>query len=362
MEKKKRVLIAPLDWGIGHATRDIPIIRELIKQGAEVVIAADNRPYELLKKEFPQLEFHRLPGYAITYQKKGSFALTVFMQVPKMFKSGFAENKWISKAVDELKIDAVISDNRYGLYTKKVPCIFMTHQIVIIMPTIFKWSEYITYLTNNRIMKNYAEIWIPDFEGEKNLSGALAHKYKKPKNAICIGPLTRFKNDTSLKKVYDILVIMSGPEPQRTLMEEMMIEQLKDLPMKSLIVRGVPEEEHSFKKISDNLETISFMTADELNKTTIQSEIIISRSGYSTIMDIAVLGKKAIFIPTPGQTEQEHLAWEFRKKKIYFAEHQHKFDIKKALEVINEYSGLDIKEDLDSVIEDRVKNLLSLIK
>ncbi len=361
MSRKKRVLIAPLDWGIGHATRDIPIIRELLEQGASVVVAADNRPYELLQKEFPQLEFVRLPGYAITYQKKGSFAFAVMMQVPKMFRSGFREHRWLKEHLESLQINAIISDNRFGLFNKKIPSVFITHQVGIIMPPVFRFAEGLTCYLNRKIINRYDECWIPDFEGENSLSGELAHKYSKPKNAFMLGPLTRFKPLADVPKQYDILVIMSGPEPQRTIMEEMMIQQLKNLPEKSLIVRGVPEESHTFQKVSDHLETISFMTADELNRAVMASSLIISRSGYSTVMDLAALGKKAIFIPTPGQTEQEHLAWEFNRRKIYYAAQQDDFNIQKAMAEVVGYSGLQLPDNWKALLKERVKALLQRI-
>lgn len=192
--QEKKILIAPLNWGLGHAARVIPIIRELLNLEAEVLMAADGRALEFLRKEFPQLNWIRLPGYDIRYQEKGSLTLQLLRQLPKIMVSFFAEQRQLEKIIQEERIDVVISDNRYGLFSKKIPCVFITHQTGIIVPKPFKWTEKIINRINHILISKFDACWIPDFEGENNLSGDLSHKYSKPPNAIFMGPLSRFSS------------------------------------------------------------------------------------------------------------------------------------------------------------------------
>jgi len=183
---KKRILVAPLDWGLGHATRCIPIIRYLVEKNCEVIIAADKRPMELLKKEFPSLEFVVMPGYNISYPKNGSMVLKMAVQVPKILKGTKQEHTQLEKIIAEEKIDAVISDNRFGLWAKKIPCVFITHQLMVKSPLGEKWIHKL----NKDYISKYSECWIPDVKN--GLSGDLGNKFKLPEHAKFIGLLSRF--------------------------------------------------------------------------------------------------------------------------------------------------------------------------
>ncbi|MFH1005032.1 MAG: glycosyltransferase family protein [Bacteroidota bacterium] len=347
-----KILVAPLDWGLGHATRCIPIIKYLLEQNCEVIICADGRALQLLQKEFSSLEFVVMPGYNISYPKNGSMILKMILQIPKILSAIKREHKLLKKIISEKKIDAVISDNRFGLWvenifssdlslteSKNVPCVFITHQIMVKSSL----GEKFIHLLNKNYISKFSECWIPDYEGENNLSGELSHKFFLPKNAKYIGALSRFASYPSVflnekEMKYEMLIILSGPEPQRTLFEKKIIEQLDMINKKVLIVQGITEK-NEMRKISENVKMISHLTSEELQKEIISSEIILSRPGYSTVMDLAVLGKKAIFVPTPGQTEQEYLANYFLEKKIAYSVTQKKFDIKTALKESDKFTG-----------------------
>ena len=199
-ERRTRILVAPLDWGLGHATRCIPIIRELLEHNTEVIIAADGRPYELLKKEFPALTSVRLPGFVIVYPEGDRIAAKIVSQIPKIIIAIFREHRALSNIIRDLKIDAVISDNRFGLFSKKIPCIYITHQIGIMMPKRLQWASRLMYYLNKALIQKYTACWIPDYAEKENLSGRLSHFYPLPKNATFIGPLTRFKKDVTIPK------------------------------------------------------------------------------------------------------------------------------------------------------------------
>jgi uncharacterized protein (TIGR00661 family) len=336
-KERKRVLVAPLNWGLGHASRMIPVIGELLRQNAEVIIAADGRPLELLKHEFPDLKKIRLPGYDITYQSAGSFAASIMGQVPKIITSYFSEKRAIDKLIEEEKIDMVISDNRYGLHTKKARCVFVTHQLAIRMPAGLKWFEPLLFQLNRHIIERYDECWIPDYGGDNNLSGELTRRFSQPANAKFIGPLTRMKKEKTKKK-YDLLFVLSGPEPQRTVLEEILRAQSAGLPLKMLMVRGIFES-HEVRRLRQDFEVVDYMTSDRLNEAIQASGLIISRPGYSTVMDLAALGSKAVFIPTPGQTEQEYLAEYLMKRGVAIAQSQKEFSLAAAVKASDSFTG-----------------------
>ena len=331
MKRKKRILVAPLDWGIGHATRCIPIIKELINQNYEVIIAADGRPMHLLKNEFPSLEMIRFSGYNIKYPTYMPMSVNMLLQIPKILWNIKKENRLLNEIIIDYKIDGVISDNRFGLYTNRVPCVFITHQLAIQSPYFAEDIQNFNYKYINR----FDACWIMD-DKENNLAGNLSKPKKIPKNSIYIGSQSRFKYQKTEKK-YDFLAIVSGPEPQRTVLEKGLTKALQKRKEKSLIVLGKPELNNT-KEIG-NLTIKSHLNAKDLNSIILSSELIICRPGYSTIMDLSKLMKKAFFIPTPGQTEQEYLAQILNEKKICYFQKQHEFDFEKGIIESQKYSG-----------------------
>ncbi|MFA6457028.1 MAG: glycosyltransferase [Bacteroidota bacterium] len=358
--KKKRILIAPLDWGLGHAARCVPIINELIAHNAEVVIAANNRPADLLKKEFPQLEHLKYPGYTIEYPVNANMAWTMFRQLPLLFKGIGQEHTMMESIVKSHGIDAVISDNRWGAYSEQVPSIFMTHQIRILLSKFLVWGQGIVDAAQHRFLKPFSEIWIPDVETGTTLSGILSHNTAVPDNAYYIGPLSRLKKITRFNKELDVLVILSGPEPQRTVFESMIVDQLKESTMRALVVRGTPERALKMK-LSDTLTLVSALTSDELSEAIASSHIIISRPGYSTIMDLSFLGANAIFVPTPQQTEQEYLANRLKAEKICYSEPQSGFSLQRAVGQFNAYTGFPQLLNDHTLLQQRIDHLLKNI-
>ncbi len=357
--KRKRILIAPLDWGLGHATQCIPLINEMIMKDVEVVVAADNRPAELLKKIFPDIEHIRFPGYTISYPVNANMAWTIFRQLPKIFKGIIEEHTLLKSIINEKKIDAIISNNRWGVYSNDIPSIFVAHQLRIMLSRYIRWGQWIVDFANGRLIKPFTEVWVPDTDAENNLSGELSHNSILPKNSFFIGPLSHLKKIDTVKKERDIIVVLSGPEPQRSLFETLIVDQLKRTTLSALVVRGMPEQ-FSVMKLSDTLTMVSSMTSDDLSTAIASSRIIISRSGYSTIMDLSTLGAKAIFVPTPQQTEQEYLAERLKKKKICYSESQKDFSLTRALEQFNSYSGFPTYQNDYGVLRQRIENLLKI--
>ena len=330
---KKKILLAPLDWGLGHASRCIPVARQLQKHNFEVIFACSGRSLDLLINEFPNHHFIKLDNYNITYPKNGNMAWSMLAQSFKIWRGIVRERSELDQIINDYNIDGVISDNRFGLYSKKIPSVFITHQLNIQSPILHKWIQKINY----RFIEKFDACWIPDYQNNL-LSGNLTNTTLPKTKCHFIGSLSRFKK---LKKTDDleILAIISGPEPQRTLFEKILKKQLIDSNKKSLLVLGKPEK--NYEKQIGNLKVVNHLNSTELNQAMMNTDVVLSRSGYSTVMDIAALNKKAIFVPTPGQTEQIYLAKYYYDSKLTFAMHQHKFDLQIALNEITNFKGLE---------------------
>ncbi|MEO8414613.1 MAG: glycosyltransferase [Ginsengibacter sp.] len=329
-----RILVAPLDWGLGHATRCIPIINELILLNCAVYIAASGSNYFLLKKEFPTLAILHAPGYNIKYSgKKRWLAFKLAVQFPHIIFLIWKENKWVKKIVSDYSIDAVISDNRFGMHSKKIPSVYITHQLVI--KTGHTFSEKLLQKLHYRYIKKYHTCWIPDGK-ENGLAGELSHQENLPFNISYLGPLSRFERLTDLPKMYDILISISGPEPQRTIFEKIILFELQTSDKRILFVRGLPGEKRVPEIKRESIKIVNHLSAFELNEAFQQSEIIISRSGYTTVMDLVKLEKNAILVPTPGQTEQEYLSRYLKDKKYFYSVDQVNFSLETVLaEAVN---------------------------
>ena len=331
---KKRILVAPLNWGLGHATRCIPIIRALIEQNFVPVIASDGDALHLLQKEFPKLEHYSLPSYKIQYSKY-PFLLKfkLLSNTPHILRTISKELKRTEDLLRTKNISGIISDNRWGVRSRLVPSVFITHQIQVFSGSTTFFSSKIQQAYINK----FDECWVPDLSGTINLSGKMSHLKKPGIPVKYLGILSRFEKE-ELPIEYDILVLLSGPEPQRSILEKIMFKEMKDTNEKIYLVRGVVEEIQKIEK-KGNFTVCNFMTSRELESLINSSRLVISRSGYTTLMDLAKLEKPCFLIPTPGQPEQEYLARRLKKKGISPGCPQSKFTAEKLSE-IKDYSGL----------------------
>jgi uncharacterized protein (TIGR00661 family) len=353
-----RVLVAPLEWGLGHATRCIPIIRELLANGCEVLIGAESAPKELLQKEFPQLIFLSLRGYRMRYSRRSKWLpVRILLQVPKILYSIHNEHHWLKKIVKQVSINAVISDNRFGLYHNGIPCIYITHQLTI--KTGNRFTEWLAQKIHYRYINRYKQCWVPDVEGKTNLAGELSHPQILPKTPVTyIGPLSRFEKMEAGKK-HDLAVIISGPEPQRSIFEELLVEKLVNYRGRVLFVRGLPSGPSLKKNNNPNIEFHNHLSSAELNNAIQASAFIISRSGYTTVMDLVKLQRTALLVPTPGQTEQEYLALHLSEKKFFSCIAQKDFSLDALSEAINNNFDLPVfnQDDYKLVIKKFVEGL-----
>jgi predicted glycosyltransferase len=336
--RKPRILISPLDWGLGHVTRCIPIIRELIRLECDVWLASDGFQKRLLQEEFPSITILELPGYKIRYSKSNTgFRLRMIAQIPKILDIISYENKWLRTKAPVYEFDAIISDNRYGFHYKSTSNVFITHQLRI-KSRMGKLIDGLLNSVNYSYIKKFDQCWVPDEEKETNLAGELSHPRQLPKPAVhYLGILSRFEPVKMPVIKNHLLIVLSGPEPQRTILENLIIKEITQINNTATVVRGLPGAE----KIIPSTNTLKFynhLTAADLNKEMEQAELVISRSGYSTIMEIARLNKRSILIPTPGQGEQEYLAKHLEGKNYACCIDQKKFSLIKAMEKANQFN------------------------
>jgi len=323
------VLLAPLDWGLGHATRCIPLIRVFTELGYRVIIATDGPQEKLLKRAFPQHDFLRLPGYTIRYSRsRGWLPYKIMQQIPALLHIVQWEHRWLQQVIEQYHIDLVISDNRYGLWTNQVPSVFITHQLTIKAP--YRWLETIIQKINYRYINRFTACWVPDMKEHGGLAGLLSHPEKKPEIPVeYMGLLTRFQRK-AISAGQQITVVLSGPEPQRTMLEKKIIEQAIKIQQEITLVRGLPATEEklvlpSFIKQFNHLDTA------DMQELLQQSELVITRSGYTSLMELMQLQVKTVLIATPGQTEQEYLAHVFNEKGYAVEIRQAHFDLSQAL-------------------------------
>jgi UDP-N-acetylglucosamine transferase subunit ALG13 len=357
MEGIKRVLVAPLDWGLGHATRCIPLIKELLLNDCEVLIAADGAVASLLKAEFPALKILLLKNYGIRYSRgKSGLPFRIFLQLPKILWITRYENKWLQKVVKEQQVDLVIADNRPGMYCKNLPSVYITHQLLIKAP--FRFTERIMQKFHYFFINRFTECWIPDAAGEINLAGDLSHPEKLPSTPVTyIGPLSRFEKQQQTNRVYDLLFILSGPEPQRSIFEGIILDQLKNFKGRVALVRGLPSADDSVGlPVVSPVQLFNHLSSEALCNIVQQSKLVVSRAGYTTVMDLVKLQQKAVLVPTPGQTEQEYLATALMEKKIFYCINQEAFDLNKIVEAAKAFAFVSIKieETYKKVIHDLI--------
>ena len=351
----------------------MPVIRELLKQKCEVVIAEDGYPLKFLRQEFPHLEWVDFEGLKVEYADGQSQVGAMLRQLPRFLHDIWREHKELKRIVEAYDIDVVVSDNRFGLWCRDAYSVYMTHQLMVKMPRRLKWMEWAVWRLHRWFIGHYDECWVPDVEGEDNLSGDLSHKYPLLNNTRFIGVLSRFSAEKveweavrveaealDLKERYDVVAVISGPEPHRTNLERQITDyrlQIADssqrstvnsqlaltpsgqalVPLKQgdnkivdvqfsflilspkaqrpsvphfslLIVQGLPEDDLSLAEHKDGVDYIPHLPTELLQWYMQEAKEIVCRSGYSSIMDLYTIGRKAHLIPTPGQTEQIYLA------------------------------------------------------
>ena len=267
-----------------------------------MTLAGNEVQKNVLQQEFPELPCLPLKGYQVRYSKRAwSLPWQMLVQIPSILRSIRREHKWLKRIQTEQRFDLVISDNRYGLYAKKIPSVILTHQTCIQIPQ-SKWLEKKVSELTQKMLGRFEEVWIPDYTDHR-LSGALSENLLR--QVRYLGNLSRFDNQYFKSEYIKYLFILSGPEPQRSLLENLILK-LEIPGQKVVMLRGKPGQANKIQK--PNWIILNHCNSLEMREYLKQAKIVICRSGYSSLMDLSALGKKALLIPTPGQTEQEYLA------------------------------------------------------
>ncbi len=332
------VLVAVLNWGLGHAIRSIPVIRSLSAHGCNIVLAADGAALSVLQQHFPEYPSVALPGYNIRYPSINMY-LNMGFQGTKILKTARLEYRWTQKLIERYGIKGLVSDARFGCFSPKIPSIFITHQVRLPIPDPFFGA--LANAAQKKLFREFDEVWIPDTPLPDRLAGKLSSAVGIP-NARYIGMLSDRKVlPVTQKPDIDVLAILSGPEPQRSIFEQLVLQQARHLPGKIVVVQGLPDTTSTKVLLSDTLEVLPFLDREQLYPYISRSNILLSRSGYTTLMDLACLGKKAILVPTPGQTEQQYLAQLHHSKGHFFAIAQQQFRLAEAIDrVRSSFTGI----------------------
>ncbi len=361
--RPRRILIAPLDWGLGHTTRCIPIIKHLLQAGHHVIAACNKWQRSFLQQTFPGIEFVQLDGYNITYSNKLSPAGAANLKlVPQVCRAIKSEHDWLQQHLATLKPDGIIADNRYGLYSNTIPCVIITHQLQV-QTGMGAAANKLVQRMHYRFLEQFNEVWVPDVADAHNLAGQLSHTLKLPAKTTYIGLLSQFggQQKKEANEGY-LLVLLSGPEPQRSMLSALLWAQLKEHKGRVIFVAGSQAAQQPEPTLPANITYYKTLAGAQLADTLMAADIIICRSGYSTLMDLILLGKKAILIPTPGQTEQEYLANHLQEQGIFPYQNQKNFNLAVALNSAAKfpYTFPDLQSrygDYEKVVERWVKQL-----
>lgn len=335
------ILFAVLNWGMGHASRSVPLIRALTVQGVQVSLASDGVAAELLRKEFPELVLHELPGYKVNYPSRNIY-LNVLLSAISIMTAIRREQRWLRQLHKQQLFDAVISDNRYGIRLKGVRSVLITHQLRLYGQ--WSWANRIGEFFIRRWIQRYDEVWIPDWQGSDSLTGGMAEwKYERPVRHY-LGPLSRFKPvRPAAVPDKDIIAILSGPEPQRSHFERAVREQIASIPGQHVLIRGTRDKAPTHWPTPPNLQIMDLLPAEELQQWIARSKMQVSRSGYSTVMDLVYSGLPALMVATPGQFEQEFLCTFLQGKGPWTFQEQDQLQLAVAWKTLDRWKEMERK-------------------
>ncbi|MFZ0391883.1 MAG: glycosyltransferase family protein [Calditrichia bacterium] len=334
------ILFAILDMGLGHATRSLPVIRRLQKDNHRLFLASSGRALQFLKQEMPDAAFLKLPSYGFQYLSRGVSLLHLGSQVPHFLRAVRAEQRLVEKWIGEYNIRRVISDHRYGCFSREVPAYFISHQLRFAAPRHFYPLEFTGAWFNDQFHRRFSAVLVPDlpFQGGGFICGRLARPFKVGKKYCYCGPLSSINPEEGAKQEIDLFISISGPEPQRTVLEEIIRQQLPALKGNIVMALGKPESVE-VKRFSECITIYDHPARRQMQQLLNRSRMVVCRSGFSTLMELAVLGKPALLIPTPGQTEQLYLSRRLAKKGWFLSKDQNNLDLPTALKEAALYTG-----------------------
>ncbi|WEK37091.1 MAG: glycosyltransferase [Candidatus Pseudobacter hemicellulosilyticus] len=439
---KPLILLSALDWGLGHTTRCIPLIQALQDCGCTVTVAGNPGQQALLRAEFPHISFVDLAGANLRYghSRRGTLARLLW-QLPRLYASIRKEQRWLKGFLQQNPVDAIIADNRFGLYARGIPSIFITHQLAV--KTGFgPLADWLAQRLNYRFIRRFTACWVPDYATAPSLAGSLSHPGRLPGLPVhYLGGLSRFQARSApaqdfygqdplaglpdqaldppaanaenadpptilqdqgtgspvakpektgpqdqplspqLPQIlfdslspaglfghpsldnghqpklsrgdypswrdvpsgqstgihFELLIILSGPEPQRSRLENILLEEINQFPGRVALVRALPGQQEPPLTGRPQLAVFNHLPAHHLQTLIEHASLIVSRSGYTTVMDLLKLRRKAILIPTPGQAEQEFLGQHLHRERLAYCAAQEGFSLAKAITAAEQF-------------------------
>jgi uncharacterized protein (TIGR00661 family) len=356
--KNKIVVYAIIDWGLGHVTRSTPIIKRLIKDENKIILVSYGKALSMLKQEFPECTILEVKDTQIKYPKFGFlFVFAMVLQIPKMLFGWAYERSQIKKIVKEYKADLIMTEMRLGFWHKKIPSVLITHQLRFHLPKRLQWAGILGECFNRIVFTHFNRVFVPDAAGKPNLSGILSHdtaisRHPKVRHIGCLSSVV--PSEKSVIEDIDYLISISGPEPQRTEFEKKVLSQLDRLEGKVVVTLGRPAEGKNIIRQDDKVTIYAHLNRADMNNIMLRAKHVICRSGYSTVMELLALNKSAMFIPTPGQTEQEYLGTLYEEEGLFTSCSQDKLDLGE----LRFFSSDKLKEQhipvnqLDQIIEE----------
>ena len=374
-----KILVAPLDWGLGHATRCVPIVKEFLRQGAEVELAVVKANAGFFREVFPELRQRVAPGYNVVYPKYGfNMALWLLKNSAHLNAVMRYEKRYAEEMVERHGYDVLFSDNRFAFFSKKAYSVYMTHQRRIAFPPALAAFEGVGIRWHRARMRNFDEVWVPDVETAPGYAGALSHLPSRGERASFgvggapvvrfVGPLSRFDAPCSgASRVagslnagkYRVVAVISGVEPARTQFENRLRDILRDVPGEHLMILGKPQAPRRHWT-EGNIEFVTHLPTGEFARAVRDADWVISRGGYSTVMDMAYLGAKCVFVPTPGQYEQVVLARDLATAGYAVSIPANRLSVESLLDAFNKNVALPRPES-SGVLENAVKDLFSRV-
>ncbi len=314
----ERVLVCPLGWGLGHASRMVPVVTFLLRKGCTVIIAGDASTNEFVKKRFPSVECIHFPSFSVRLSSSRFQILYLALVAIKVFLRTASEKREFRQILEKHSINLTISDNRYGLFSNQIPCVLVTHQLSPIFPKPFGFLKRVGERFVRRHAEQFTECWIPDNPEGFSFSGKLSQPQRLPKNSIRIGLLSRFSElkNVEADKRWELVAMVSGPEPHRTILEQQVVKLSVREKVKTLIIAGQPLNNSTFQ-LNEYVTIEPNLDDESIAKVLQGAKFVICRAGYSTIMDLLALNRSALLVPTPGQTEQEYLAKRMKSSTIF---------------------------------------------
>jgi UDP:flavonoid glycosyltransferase YjiC (YdhE family) len=350
----KRILVSPLSWGLGHATRDLPIIRDFLARGHHVTVAAEGRALTLLKQESPQCDFVELKDYPPPYSASRFFVPKFLAMAPTMLRAIAREARNVKALLRERTFDLILSDNRFNVRSPRIPSFVISHQLRFMTPPGTAWLEPVTEYFNYRYLKPFDGIIVPDMGDEQaNLTGRLAHQVRwlaRTGKVYYAGILSSASRVDTAEDV-DVFISISGPEPQRTELERIILEHIPDVDGGRVVITLGQPEIKEVRQLTDRVTVHGYLDRAGQQEMLNRAKLVVCRSGYTTIMELAELGKKALLIPTPGQTEQEYLGRFYAERGYFHSVSQYSLDLARDLEAARKTGGAPFSSNTKANVE-----------